>query len=278
MKNWRIEPKNSKVAQFVQCYWLIEKEVHDTTHNYPKLNPDPSATLLITPKQQNYRYQNSVDEFSGVGCHWLFPNSQTLQLDHSQPFILLGIKFHVGALYSLEIAPKQPLIDFIVDVDINKLLNVDKLDLLEFFQKEDYQANKCRDLLDDILVPWLSICSQDSHSVLCQKAVTLLPNNAVSNIGQLLHCSQRTIERSFVRVTGFTLKQCQSMNRFEAILERLYSLKETEINWLDIVEEFGFSDQPHMIRYLKSFIGDTPKEYDNKRDLTIDTYGDFKAL
>ncbi len=98
----------------------------------------------------------------------------------------------------------------------------------------------------------------------------------ICNIGSALHCSQRTIERSFMKVTGFTLKQCHSMNRLEAILEYLYQLDSLKINWVDIATNFNFSDQPHLIRYLKSLIGLTPGEYSRKRDFTIDVYGDFK--
>ena len=275
MKSWKIEPKNSSVAQFVQCYWLLEKEVSDTSHNYPKLNPDPSGTLIIAPAQHPYHYQNSANIFAGNGSHWIFPNSQTLQLDHSQPFVILGIKFNVGALYSCNLSPKQPIIDQVITEDVNALLQTDKLNDLRFLVDDNLPENACRDLLDKALSSWLSKYHQDSHSKLCQKALIHLSNTPVSDIGKLLHCSQRTIERSFSRVTGFTLKQCQSMNRFEAILERLYSLNEEEIDWLDIVDEFDFSDQPHLIRYLKSFIGETPSNYVKERDLTIDIYGDF---
>lgn len=275
MKTWKVEPKNSTVRQFVQCYWFIEKEIDDVSHEQPKLNPDPSATLVIAPSQQLFHYKNATEIFEGKGNHWLFPNSQTLQLDHSQPFVILGIKFNIGALYSLNLSPKQPVIDQVVSLDVNGLLNVSMLNELSTMLRENHSSETWLNILDEKLIFWLSKGTQDSHSKLCQKAIPFLSETPVSELGTLLHCSQRTIERSFLRVTGITLKQCQSMNRFESILSRLYSLTDQEIDWLDIVDEFGFSDQPHLIRYLQSIIGTTPNKYAKSRDFTIDIYGEF---
>ncbi|WP_220034735.1 helix-turn-helix domain-containing protein [Psychrobacter fozii] len=47
----------------------------------------------------------------------------------------------------------------------------------------------------------------------------------------------------------------------------------SQVDWVDIAFEFGFSDQPHLIRYLKHQIGTTPKKYVSKRGFTIDIYG-----
>jgi len=48
------------------------------------------------------------------------------------------------------------------------------------------------------------------------------------------------------------------------------------VNWADIATKFKFSDQPHLIRYLKNNIGATPGEYARQRDLSIDIYGNFE--
>ncbi len=117
---------------------------------------------------------------------------------------------------------------------------------------------------------------EDRHSQLVRQAYPLLVNTAVAGLGEMLHCSQRTLERSFQRVTGLTLKQCQSMERLESILAYLYHQGDETIDWADIAQRFGFSDQPHLIRYFKSSIGATPGRYARQRDLTIDIYGNFE--
>ncbi len=68
------------------------------------------------------------------------------------------------------------------------------------------------------------------------------------------------------------------MMRLEALITYLYRQKDIDINWLDVTYKFGFSDQPHLIRYLKGAIGVTPKEYLKQRNLTIDVYGGVEEL
>lgn len=64
------------------------------------------------------------------------------------------------------------------------------------------------------------------------------------------------------------------MNKLEVILEFLHQREQSEINWVDIAFQFGFSDQPHLIRYLKGYIVLIPKDYALQRGFTIDVYGD----
>ncbi|MGF1755689.1 helix-turn-helix domain-containing protein, partial [Vibrio makurazakiensis] len=45
------------------------------------------------------------------------------------------------------------------------------------------------------------------------------------------------------------------------------------IDWASVALQFGFSDQPHLVRYLKSQLGLTPNTYAKERGLTIDVYG-----
>ena len=66
------------------------------------------------------------------------------------------------------------------------------------------------------------------------------------------------------------------MERLEAMLDYLHKLDNKNIAWVDIALKFGFSDQPHLVRYLKRSIGNTPGEYARQRDLAIDAYGNFE--
>ncbi|MGF1757195.1 helix-turn-helix domain-containing protein [Photobacterium sagamiensis] len=277
MINWIHSPKNPDVAKYVECYWFLEKKQNDNGHNQPKLNPDPAGHLIIASSEQGYQYDLETMSAKGNGSHWLFPHCHTYQMDHSKPFMILGVKFHIGALYSLDITPKQPVLDQVIDVDINALLNSEIFSETDILVKARLHPEICCDTLDELLLPWLLNSRQDKHSKLTHSALSLLSDTPISNMGELLHCSQRTLERCFVRVTGFTCKQCQSMNRLEAMLEYLYQRKEKDIDWAHVAYKFGFSDQPHLIRYLKSSIGSTPGEYAKQRDLTIDIYGGVES-
>ena len=274
MNHWLQPPQSSRIAKYVECYWLIEK-LHDSEcFQYPKLNPDPSAHLIISPHSQAYLYDLNPGTVMGVGSHCLYPHQQTFELDHSKAFVHLGIKFHVGALYCLPEFSENPLaldkVELAKDSMLFKQLGVDENALIELAQTNPQQ---CVDQLDTVLGPWLEQCVEDQHSKITRKALQHLDQSTISGLGEMLYCSQRTLERSFQRTTGLTLKQCQSMNRLEAMLAYLYQRDSTELDWVEVAFMFGFSDQPHLIRYLKKTLGFTPKTYEKQRGLTIDAYG-----
>ncbi|MGF1714001.1 helix-turn-helix domain-containing protein [Photobacterium chitinilyticum] len=273
MINWLRTPTAPEVAKYVERYWFLEKQPGSHSYQYPKLNPDPTGHLIIAPPEQPYHYELDTTSAKGEGCHWIFPHTQTFRLDHSQPFFILGIKFRTGALYSLDVTPEQPMLDQVTAADVNHLLNSEAFNQTAILAIAKDQPDTCRDILDELLLPWLFNNREDQHSKLTRNTLPLLAETPVSQLGDRFHCSQRTLERSFRRVTGLTLKQCQSINRLEMMLEYLYQRDLQEIDWVELAYQFGFSDQPHLIRYLKSTIGATPNVYAKQRDLTIDIYG-----
>jgi transcriptional regulator GlxA family with amidase domain len=135
--------------------------------------------------------------------------------------------------------------------------------------------------LDILLQPLINRAQEDKHSRLVRHVLALFPTTPLAELGHILGCSQRTIERSFLKVTGITLKQYYSMQRLEDMLDYVTqhmkkNVSSNSINWVDVALKFNFSDQPHLIRYLKSTIGATPGKYVNDRDLAIDVYGNFE--
>lgn len=276
MKSWKLSPKIEDVAKYVECYWLLEKELHDQSFNYPKLNPDPSSHLIISNSNGKYEYTHGSKTQNVTGSHWIFPHLKTFTMDHSAPFKIIGVKFKTGALYCLEINKLSSKLDKIEMIDVNHPISSSTFSADQLLMNAAEQKQQVCNILDEVLSPWLSECQEDNHSHLVRQIMLLLGDTAISEIGEKLHRSQRTIERSFTRVTGLSMKQAQSMIRLEEILNYLYKLNKEDINWADVANKFGFSDQPHLIRYLKSTIGKTPSNYALDRDLTIDIYGDFE--
>tara|TARA_R110001592_G_scaffold44644_4_gene143391 strand:+ start:12465 stop:13301 length:837 start_codon:yes stop_codon:yes gene_type:complete len=276
MKSWKISPKKESVSKYVECYWFLKKESHDRSNIYPKLNPDPSSHLIIANFNRAHEYTHDSISQKVAGNHWIFPHLRTFTMDHSDPFQIIGIKFRIGALYSLALTNLSSSLDKVEHVDINQLIGLDAFNSDQLLIDAVEQKEQACNILDEILSPWLLTSHEDKHSDLVRQILLLLSDTPVTEIGEKLHRSQRTIERSFMRVTGLTMKQVQSMNRLEEMLGYLYQLNEGGINWVDVASKYDFSDQPHLIRYLKNSIGRTPAEYAHQRDLTIDIYGNFE--
>ncbi len=276
MNNWKISSSNRLISKYIDCYWLIEKKPEDVSFDYPKLNPDPSSHLILAPAGQPYHYKFGDRDIEGYGCHLILPSTSTIVLDHSKPFVILGIKLQVGAIYSLKFNSTFPLTNLVINHADFLPIELSPVNSPSFFSEVTEQFERTCKKLDDLLFPWVQISREDKHSQLVREAISIFEQTPISEMGNSLHCSQRTIERTFRRVTGLTLKQYESMLRFEALLSYLYQNKDTKLHWADIATQFGFSDQPHLIRYLKATIGATPNDYLKQRDITIDVYGDFE--
>ena len=276
MRPWKIPPKNLAVAKYIDCYWLLEKSQCDDVPDQPKLNPDPAGHLILSKPQHPYQYDNESGSISGYGSHLILPHCKTFSMDHSRPFLIIGVKFQVGALYSLRFPSLRSEIDQVISVDLENLFQLDKFREEEIFTQAAKQPDIYRDIFDRQLALLLPDIHEDRHSELVRNALAIFSGTSLPDMGAALGCSQRTVERSFLRVTGFTLKQYSSMEKLEAMLNYLYKLDVTEISWADIAFQFGFSDQPHLVRYLKNTIGHTPGKYAQQRDLAIDAYGNFE--
>jgi AraC-like DNA-binding protein len=276
MIHWLKSPKLREVEKYIDCYWYLEKSAGGVER--PKLNPDPSAHLILSSSNQAYQYVIKDDDYKGKGSHWLYPYSHTIELDHAKSYACIGIKFRVGALYSLNNVPfTQALLNTVITIDFGIFKDAVYTDEDELLVNAKSDPDKCIEILDKLLLPLLANCYEDKRSEITRKTLPLLTDNPINELGDMLFCSQRTLERSFLKVTGFTLKQCQSMNKLETILEYLYQRKQCDIDWVDIAFHFGFSDQPHLIRYLKQHINLTPKNYTQQRGFTIDVYGGVES-
>lgn len=174
MQNWKLPPLNSRVAKHVECYWFLEKEQDDVGYAHPKLNPDPATHLILAEANQKYQYSQGTSSHEGSGSHWILPHCKTFVMDHSQPFRILCIKFHVGALYALN-APFPPTdLDTILNVDMDNLFKTHSLSLSGLLAKATNEPQKVCTIMDEVLGPLLLDDHEDKHSQIVRSAIPLL--------------------------------------------------------------------------------------------------------
>ncbi len=274
MIRWVCPSNSAEVSRYIEAYWYLERSAELKYTERPKLNPFPAAHLIFSAPNETHHYETEDDSYVVKGSHWIYPHSQTLKLDHAKSFYCLGIKFRVGALYSFKKTGfSAKALNQVEGLDCNSLEWCSESNVLELLMHAKLGAGHCVGMLDELFLRFASDCYEDKHSEITRRVIPLLLHESVSELGEKLFCSQRTLERSFSKVTGLTLKQCQSMLKLDVILEHLYQRQPSEINWVDLAFQFGFSDQPHFIRYLKQHINLTPGSYIQERGLTIDIYG-----
>lgn len=95
----------------------------------------------------------------------------------------------------------------------------------------------------------------------------------ISNIGQYTSVSSRQLERIFREYIGVTPKKCCSLVRYQNIWKELVFKR--NLSFSDIVYNYGYSDQAHMINDFKKYHGSTPMqsiEELNRKDVAFLQY------
>ncbi|WP_070963841.1 AraC family transcriptional regulator [Vibrio sonorensis] len=255
--------------------WYLQVEEGDDLPALPKLIPNPRAHILLTPAAQKYCYQSDTDTFSGFGSHLLTASDQILTLHEQFPLQRFGITLQPEGLYHL-------FGD--THLAINQCQQPDWLvtTFNPFFQSikwNEITAEKVKTQLYEFLQQQGFEPKRDKASQLTRSVISVIDGNRVSVAIDCLakRCcvTRRTLERSFKQVTGLSLKQYQTMMTLEKMVLAIYERGQVT-DWAAFAQEFGFSDQPHLIRHLKRQLGATPSGYLSNRDLTLDIYGDFE--
>ncbi|OEF25793.1 helix-turn-helix domain-containing protein [Vibrio rumoiensis] len=260
--------------------WYLEVEKDDVIEKRPRLIPNPRAHLLFTPNEQDYCYLNDKQPFIGKGCHLLLPSEQMLILEDSAPLKRIGITFRPEGLYLLNKASPQHINQCSWFEWLKPLFNA-------HFQDALWQAHSKQDIGDVILKHLNTLDlnqNKDKAFFITQKAtlaIEELHHNVIEDsmdiesLANHCACSRRTLERSFKQVTGLTVKKYLQMMTLDQMVLALYKQDEN-FDWATFSQTFGFCDQSHLIRQLKKQLECTPSNYLQKRDLTIDVYGDFE--
>ncbi|MFM2581612.1 helix-turn-helix domain-containing protein [Vibrio fortis] len=276
MKTWK-QPLPS-YEWLIHQVWLIEVDEGEIIEPKPHLIPNSRAHLLFTPPQQPYSYDNGHSQLQGLGSHLLTASEHLLLLEDQAPLLRIGITFRPEGLKLLNsnavVAPNQcewfEWLPCLFDDDFQRhlLALTARNDIIEHIHQH----------LDKLgLTPPV-----DRNDKMIQKAVSVIDSILEHNdhvdieaLAEQCACSRRTLERTFKDMVGLSIKQYQKMTRLEQMILSLYQ-QDKEIDWSDFAQQFGFSDQSHLIRTLKQQLKRTPSKYLKNRDLTIDIYGDFE--
>jgi len=170
---------------------------------------------------------------------------------------VIGIKFALGALSDFLESPLSMYVD--KELDFQQLVNFDvdtlisKLDGLQ----DDEQIVE---ILQTYLTPFVITPSLELIRV--RELVNRIKNDSditrVEHLSKKTNLSIRTIQRCFKYYLGLNPKWLIRKYRLHQALELI---EKEDVNFLDIVEWLGYTDQSHLIRDFREIIGITPNNY-----------------
>ncbi len=139
-----------------------------------------------------------------------------------------------------------------------------------FFTELTEKLIRCRDIrhcisiAEPYLLKLLKQASEKIHiSIPVLEMVSLIKTNyasgSISHIQKNIGLSPRQLERNFVKEIGVNPKMYSRMTRFSDVLA--YKKNHSHANWASVAYEFNYTDQNHLIKDFKQFLGVSPTEF-----------------
>lgn len=173
----------------------------------------------------------------------------------------ISIKFKSGGFYRIFKIPSSKLYNQFVDVSC--ILGQEANDLREQLSGTKNYVERSS-LIDRFFIKKLRENSIRTYNINAGFKIAgyIRKHNGNIKISKLMdefHITERTLERDFKTAFGFSPKEYCKILRFNGLLNCV-SVAES-VDWLDMVNRFGYYDQPHLIHEFKNVLGITPDLY-----------------
>jgi AraC-like DNA-binding protein len=85
--------------------------------------------------------------------------------------------------------------------------------------------------------------------------------NPVKVMADRYAVSERAIQLRFKKYTGYSPKELVRFLRFKQVLSYILSHSGEKINWFDLIVQYGYHDQSHLIKDFKYYTGISPQQF-----------------
>lgn len=232
---------DAALTELIEQFWLVDWDLRGKASHIQQNLPDPNFHLVIS---------NGTASLLG-------PVSKSYSYEMQGKGQIIGVKFALGALAELLNFKPADFID--QQLDVQQLFAIDS-----------------RQLLSE-----LSMANSDQQRVAilqcCFKPFAIAPSVQAARVRQLVHLikqhsditkvellsersnlSVQAIQRCFRQYLGITPKWLIRKYRLHHCL---LLLEQQSVEIADLVEALGYTDQSHLIRDFREFLGVTPAAY-----------------
>lgn len=85
--------------------------------------------------------------------------------------------------------------------------------------------------------------------------------NPVKAIAQKSALTERTVQLRFKKYVGYSTKQLIRYLRFKQVMVYINKNPGQKIDWLEMINTYGYHDQSHLIKDFKYYTGVTPRQF-----------------
>ncbi len=247
----------------VLCYWEMKGHVEEQKGLVSRCLPKAQSMLIFNFGAPIYRLGEQV----ACDAHFfIVPINTTSTVIKQQGDVhLFGVSFTGYGLYQLV---QQPLVTnafsfpqtlkasyelLYNQLQINTAF-YDRIGIVKQFIEATMESKTKITLIDRAL----NILHQTSGK---------LP---IAELVLQLNVSRRHLERQFLKCLGISPKQYAKLVRFNSYIDVL--LLNKQVDWMELVEQFNYHDQPHLIHEVKTMAQLSPQALMKRRDTLYHHY------
>jgi AraC-like DNA-binding protein len=256
------------LQEYIECYYLAEFIGSKNTPEFEQKPVSNGCEIMFIgyDNTHNTCFTNTgvfrPFESGIIGAHELRNSIKGLVMEPGQKICkFISIKFRPGGFYRIFCIPSSKLYNTFLEVSC--ILGHDTNDLKEQMNDSKNYLDRSK-ILDTFFINKLRKNNIRSLKIKVgfEIARCIRNNNGIIKISRLMdefHITERTLERDFKTAFGISPKEYCKILRFNGLLK--YISKAQSVNWLDMVNQFGYYDQPHLIHEFKNVLGITPDTY-----------------
>ncbi len=232
---------DAALADLIEQFWLVDWDLRDKPAHIQQNLPDPNFHLVVS--------NGTVTVFG--------PVSKSYSYEMQGKGQIIGVKFALGALAErLNFKPA----DFIdKQLEIEQVFNMDTSRLLSELSAANSDQQRVAVLQSGFKAFAIAPSVQGAR---VRQLVSLIKQQSditkVELLSERSNLSVQAIQRCFRQYLGVNPKWLIRKYRLH---QALLLLEQQSVEIADLVEALGYTDQSHLIRDFKEFLGVTPTAY-----------------
>lgn len=236
------------VADLVEQYWYVDWTLEVGKEHVQQNLPDPNFHLVFDSGNAKL-----IGPVSKVFCYKMANSGK-----------VLGVKFKAGALADFLPAP---LAEFVNQELIASNYFTERAEALAYELSHDLPDQVIFNKMQHFLAPFVQKPSRQQLAVSEQlELIKSTPEiTSVQQLSERTHVGVRSLQRNFTKYLGLSPKWLIRKYRLH---QALSELEKHQVEICDLVVRLGYTDQSHLIRDFKDFLGTTPRGY--KMESSVD--------
>ena len=259
MKYFEIIESQEQLKEDILCYWQMTGKI-DTSKGINSRHIPKGQNILIYNFGDPIEYPDFTQNVLSNSSFLIVPALKSSLIFNQKGIIdLFGISFKGDGFYKLIQMPVSELF-----VEFPKGLR-SKFEVL-FSKLKGKSFTEKKSIAETFM---LENISQDIKSDIFCRAIEIIDTSKgaikVNEIASQLQVSDRHIQRLFMVRMGISPKDYCKIVRVNNYLEFILA-KNTSADWMELVVEYDYHDQPHLINEVKSISRLSPGKLLNYRD------------